>query len=491
MPIEIERKFSLPENSRITTLGDELRLGEAVQHSLVASYFDTPRFTLARDKITLRRRTGGGDAGWHLKLPTEGFAREEVHEPIVTGQSRLLVPAPLRAQVAEVVGWEPLLPVVELRTRRTETKITTPRGRVLALLCDDRVTARRNGGERSWRELEVELAGGDEADLARIAEALLAAGATPKDSPSKLAEALGDELDNPVTVGADSTAAEVLWAYIAEQVGMVQGREAGARVDAPEAVHKMRVATRRLRSTLRTFRPLLDAERTEPLRAEIKWLSERLGGPRDAEVLKARLLTVVAELPEEEIVGPVRQRVAHELDARHELTLEQLGTALDSARYRRLAEALVRLLVETPFTADADGPARKVLDPLLGKAQKRVTALWGQAVQADGAEREVLVHEARKKAKAARYAWEAATPAYTGGKPAATAWSEVTEVLGTAQDTVVARERLHELAAVAHKAGESAFTYGLLWEREREVEGAAQGEAVAAVKAAVKASKNA
>lgn len=489
--IEIEQKFSLAEGRRITSLGDELILGERQSFSLSASYFDTPTFTLARSKITLRRRTGGDDAGWHVKLPGDGHARVEVHAPIVRGAS-LLVPAELREQVAEVVGLEPLLPVVELRTRRTQTAITTPRGRRLAVLCDDRVTAIRNGQQRSWRELEVELAGGDEADLARIAEALLTVGAEPKDSPSKLAEALGGEVREPRPLGAKATASAVIMAYVAEQVGAILGREAGARVDAPESVHKMRVATRRLRSTLSTFRPILDTERTEPLRAEVKWLSERLGGPRDAEVIKAHLLGVVADLPEAEVVGPVRERVARELDETHNRTLGELVTALDSARYRRLADQLVGLLVDQPLLPEADRKAVKVLGPLLERATRRVTKRWQAALATnDELQRELMVHEARKKAKAARYAWEAAAPVHDGGKRAATAWEAVTEVLGTAQDTVVVRERLLELADAAHRAGESAFSYGLMWEREREAEGAAQHEADAIISAAVKASRKA
>lgn len=492
MPIEIERKFTLAEGRRVTTLGEGLRLGERRQFSLSATYFDTPMLTLARNGITLRRRTGGTDAGWHLKLPTDGVGRQEVHEPISRGQSRVLVPAPLRALVDEVVRREPLLPVAQLRTRRTETDITTPRGRRLAVLCDDRVNATRSSGSASWRELEVELSGGSEDDLARIAEALLAIGCEPKASTSKLAEALGEELSRPAgTLGPKSSARDVLMAYIAEQVGAIQAREAQARVDAPEGVHKMRVATRRLRSTLRTFRPLLDEQRTEPLRSEVKWLSERLGGPRDAEVLKARLLAEVAALPDDEVVGPVRERLAHELDLRHEQTLAELRAALDSARHRRLGEALVALLTDPPLGPQADRKAPKVLDPLLARAGKRVTTRWTQAMAAEDLEREVLVHETRKKAKAARYAWEAVVPAYQGGEAAATAWSEVTEVLGQAQDSVVARERLHELAGVAHAAGESAFTYGLLWERQREAEGAAQHEADACVRAAVRAARKA
>lgn len=487
MPVEIERKFSLAEGQRITALGDDLRLTPPRRQSLSAVYFDTPDFALARNKMTLRRRTGGDDAGWHLKLPGDGDARHEVHEPIRVGASRLVVPATLRALVAEVVGYSPLVPAAELRTRRTVRQVTTPRGRVLAELADDSVTAIRRGEQRSWRELEAELAGGTVDDLAAISAALVEAGAQPKDSPSKLVQALGNDLRSlGHGPGESSSAADVLRTYIAAQVGMIQGREAEVRVDAPDAVHKMRVATRRLRSTLRTFRDLLDAERTEPLRAELRWLAEQLGGPRDAEVLKERLTQAVAELPDDAVVGPVAERVARELDARHAETHAALLSAMDTRRFRTLGDDLVRLLSEPPFLPEADRPAPKALGPLLKKARKRVTRRWRAALDAEGAEQEFFAHEARKKAKAARYGWEAAAPAYARGSEVAKAWEQVTEVLGSAQDAVVTRARLQELAAAAQRHGEPGFTYGVLWEREREHESAAIEQADEAVRAARK-----
>ena len=106
-------------------------------------------------------------------------------------------------------------------------------------------------------------------------------------------------------------------AYLAEQVGGIVGREADVRADAPDAVHKARVATRRLRSALRTFRRLLDRDVTDPLRDEVRWLATALGAPRDAEVMKARILAALDALPEEEVIGPVRERVVTELDRRH------------------------------------------------------------------------------------------------------------------------------------------------------------------------------
>lgn len=488
MPVEIERKFRLPSDQPITTLGDAATLGGRQEFSLRATYFDTPDLLLARRGITLRRRTGGHDDGWHLKLPGDGHSRHEIQADIDPDASELVVPLGLRERLVDVLEWKPLVPVATLDTERSETTLLNQGGQSIALLAEDQVTVTRDGERQQWHEVEVELTDGQDSDLEWIAEALVAQGAESQPATPKIVQALGDALAEPTDLNAKSSAADVVGAYIAAQVGMIQGREAGVRVDAPESVHKMRVATRRLRSTLRTFRELLDAERTEAIRSEVKVLSEALGGPRDAEVMKKHLTAALGELPEEAIHGPIVERVRHELDARHDGTLTALVTFLDSDRYASLLHELTRLLVDSPFTGEADAKGRAVLQKPLKKAQKRVTRLWDGAQEADGEERMFLAHEARKKAKAARYAWEAVADVFDNGPEAATAWEKVTETLGTAQDSVVARQRLLELAWIAGENGESTFSYGVLWERERETQTAATGEADGAISTAMAAS---
>lgn len=481
--LEIERKLRLPEGSEVRDMVGALEVGATQLHELQAVYFDTPRLTLARAGITLRRRTGGSDQGWHLKLPRTGDARQEVHAPLAQAVSPLQVPAELRGRVTKVIKWEPLVPVARLHTRRAETELRAD-GRTVAVLCQDQVTATHAGQRRSWTEAEVEVTGSDDpaagqAQLETICQVLLDHGAEALPATSKLVQALGNALEAPERQHV--SAADVLGAYIAEQVGVVQGREAGARIDAPEAVHKMRVATRRLRSTLRTFRDLLDAERTEPLRAEIGVLAAALGGPRDAEVLKARLAGALKQLPREAVMGPVKHRVRTELGSRHDEALADLVSYLDSERYHTLLDQLVALVTDPPFLPAADAPAEQVLPDLLERGTRRVTRLWDKAHEASGRRQLELAHEARKKAKAARYAFEAVAHDLGQGDAAAQAWTDVTEALGVAQDTVVARARLRELAAVAAEHDEPTFTYGVLWQQELAEQDRAHEVAAAAI----------
>ncbi len=161
---------------------------------LVASYFDTADLRLARARITLRRRTGGSDAGWHLKLPVTAGTRRELQVPL--GEAASAVPPQFASQVSTLIRDEPLQVVAVLETRRTARRLTGAGGEVLAEVADDVVTGRVPGprdapGEpATWREIEVELVTGGPEILAAAGARLTAAGARPSSSASKLGRLL-------------------------------------------------------------------------------------------------------------------------------------------------------------------------------------------------------------------------------------------------------------------------------------------------------------
>jgi len=162
---------------------------------LEAIYVDTADLRLAQAGMTLRRRTGGSDAGWHLKIPVSVDERAEIQAPLgpVDGQ----VPGELLAVTLAQVGDAQLGPVVLLHTRRSVCWLHDASGRVLAEVADDVVTSRAPVSREvldQWREWEVELFEGDRALLAAVVELLKGAGATASGWSSKLARALGDRL---------------------------------------------------------------------------------------------------------------------------------------------------------------------------------------------------------------------------------------------------------------------------------------------------------
>jgi inorganic triphosphatase YgiF len=202
--LEIEQKFDVNEDFArpdFGALGDvvheEVTAAEPVRYQLAATYFDTPDERLAANNITLRRRTGGMDAGWHLKLPAGVSTRRELQVPL--GDEENKVPGRLAGQVADVTGGLPLAPIARLDTERTAVTLTGHDGRVLAEIADDVVTARRLGEPPGaaagqplrWREIEVEVPAKSPALQRAAADLLRAAGARPAGHASKLARLLG------------------------------------------------------------------------------------------------------------------------------------------------------------------------------------------------------------------------------------------------------------------------------------------------------------
>ena len=201
--IETERKydaaagFALPD---LAGLGGVAAVTGPQTYRLRAIYFDTADFRLAAAKITLRRRTGGTDAGWHLKLPAGGDSRREVHAPLGRGASR--VPGRLTELVAGWTGGQPLRPIARLATTRRVRRLARRDGEVLAEVADDLVVgslpapAAAGPGmpewrEASrWREIEIELVTGSRELLDSAGEALRRAGAAPSAAASKLSRLL-------------------------------------------------------------------------------------------------------------------------------------------------------------------------------------------------------------------------------------------------------------------------------------------------------------
>lgn len=246
--------------------------------------------------------------------------------------------------------------------------------------------------------------------------------------------------------------------YLRTQAGVIADRADDVLVDAPDAVHRSRVATRRARSALRTFAPLFTKGRLRGLRNELAWHADHLGAPRDAEVLKERLLTRVNDLDDAEIAGPVRRRLGDALDATHEHAHRSLVESMGTERYAALRANLADFVADPPLRKDGRRATRDRLVDLLDGAIERVRRLEARAAEiGDDVHR---WHEVRKAAKAARYCSEALVPVLGDhGEQLVRAWEAVTEALGEFQDTVVAESYLATAAVRAREAGEPADTY--------------------------------
>lgn len=489
LKFDAPRRWSMPRLDRVAGIAAV----EAPQRlTQTATYLDTLDLDLLRGRHTLRRRTGGTDAGWHLKTPGDGAGRVEHRLPL--GRVSI-VPSELRDLVADLVGDSALVPVAQLRTRRTRRAVTDEAGAVLVLVEEDAVEATTYvDGERvhRWREVEVELVHGTPSDLETVSAALVASGLVASPHPSKLGRALDEPLSRPVPgKDDDRSAGAVVLHYLSAQVGVLQGSENRLREDAKSAVHKARVATRRLRSTLRTYRALLDRVETDPLREEITWLTGVLGEPRDGEVQLARIGGLLDSLEPDLVVDGADVTIRETLEAEHAQAHARMVAVLDSSRYERLMADLTDLLLRPPFLPDASRPATEVLPGLVTKASRAVvTQAKRAAAMPEGPERDEAVHDIRKLAKAARYAAEAAgRSAGSSAKDVVGAFTDLQEALGDHQDSVVSRGVVMRLADQARKAGRDTFTYGVLAEREYALARSVEARYVPLLQQARKAAK--
>ena len=469
---ETERKFEVVESTvspSFEGLSSVARIERSPSQSLAAVYFDTPDRDLARNKITLRRRTGGTDAGWHLKLPAGADTRTEVHAPLEGDAAQ--VPESLRDVVLAIVRDRPLAPVARINTTRIVELLYGPDGAPLAEFCDDQVTASAEGGEEQfWREWELELKPGtDTAVFDRLTNRLLDAGAVPAGHGSKLARVLAtstpESEESPGTAPTEST--DPARRAVAQHVAELIEWDRAVRSDVWDSVHQMRVTTRKIRSQLQSSEGSFDIADHEWILDELRELAAVLGVARDAEVLAERYERAIDALPESDVRGPVRERLVEGAKKRYQMGWKRSLTAMRSQRYFRLLDALEALVASDPApSATGEEPAQLTIDSAYKRVRKAAKAARTAAEDPDVSveDSNEALHRIRKRAKALRY-----TAAATGEAKVADRAKAIQSLLGDHQDSVVSRTHLSRQAEVAHAAGEDTFTYGLLYQLEDDL----------------------
>ena len=435
-------------------------------------YYDTPDLRLARWGVSLRRRAG---EGWTLKLAPSRTGQVLERDEITFEGNGKKPPAGAREMVRAYVRRSELVPVARLSTIRRRVRLTDASGARVAEVVDDEVSVR--DGRRvaaRFREIEVEISGPETGNgiLAPIVTRLRDAGAGAPDLTPKHIRALGPRAIEPPEVApelliAGAPARDVIRHALAESVANLLHHDPLVRTGGdPEAVHQARVATRKLRSNLRTFGPLLDVEWTEPLRSELGWLAFSLGAVRDREVLLERLRKRANSLPasDQRSAAALLRLLGAEID---ELR-KRLGADLDSQRYIDLLERLVEA-AHTPATLpDAGQPAATLLGALATTPWRRLRSAVRQLPEVPN---DPDLHRIRILAKRARYAAEAVAP--VAGEDASAfgrAAAKLQTVLGEHQDSVTAQSWLR----AAKVTGRRAFVAGELIALERIAAGRAR-----------------
>jgi len=229
----------------------------------------------------------------------------------------------------------------------------------------------------------------------------------------------------------------------------------------PEAVHQARIATRRIRSDLRTVHNFVDARWAVQLRGELRALGAELGAVRDIEVLCERLSLHASLLPDSD--ADAARAAIRRLDADHSVARTDLLRALRHPRYASLHRALHEAVTTPRLTASADALA---VDALPGAVRPTWRRLRRAVDQLATVPSDAALHEVRIRAKRCRYAAELSSPVM--GRPArdlAIALTRVQDVLGEHQDAVVADAWLAKAAPECSPS--EAYALGMLAEIER------------------------
>jgi CHAD domain-containing protein len=454
---EVDPDWVMPQVKRLVPDGGRV---EQEVLKLENTYFDTPSAGLRLFGVTLRRRIGGSETGWQLKVPN-GTSRTELQSG---SRARKLPPALAHGVEGLRVG-ESIGLVATLLTTRTVYQVLDADGELVLEIADDEVETRPPDAEtaqQSWREVEVELGpAGKEKDLKRAGKLLRAAGASPSTIRTKLDRALAPPpIKGQAPAITSGTVGELVAAYVAAQCDVLASNDVALRTGVP-AVHQTRVAARRLRSTLRIFGKAVDAARAEELNNELVWYADLLGQVRDREVLSARLATQIADLPPEQVRGPVEAEITKILATGRDVAMQRLSEAMRTPRYQRFMKLVRGWKIEPPLSDVANVGAKSAATYAKGakrKADKQLSKAGDDIDQ---------LHRARKAMKRARYAAELVEPADGRMKRIANQAKDMQTLLGEHQDAIVAAYFLSAISAASNgDKPENGFTYGVLMASE-------------------------
>lgn len=526
--MEIEAKFAVSEDLAVPDLSQIAHVHAVEQpqiFELSAVYYDTEDLALTQAKVTLRRRTGGKDAGWHVKLPA-AKGRMELHAPLTPAiDGSYTPPEEILRPVKVLTRNRHLVPIAQVDNQRHDINLLDATGTIVAEFSDDHVTAWSllPGGERTtWREWEVELGpdyteGGAHSDqgdavFTSAIRHLITHGATVSKSPSKLVAALGSSADSYLDpahladVDEDSPLHAVLVAVTRGRDRIVQ-LDPAVRRDDVDSVHQMRVATRALRSHLQTFDGIITGQKVKEVKRELKAMAGLLGIARDAEVVEQRFTNLLDSLPAELVTDEMNMRLVVSQRETYQTAHAEIVAYLDSDRYFALLRNLDDIIAHpedspepaaaatsadaTPDTAaqgtdstPSSGAASQSSDPVdsvgeivlahhlhrafdcLLEAHHTAEREWTNPTLSL-AQREANYHAVRKAAKKLRYSAEAvgaATDLKTG--KLYDACKQMQTVLGDFQDAVTSREVITEKAAAARAAGEDTFGFGVAYHVE-------------------------
>lgn len=452
----------MPRKTLQFEAGDSFELpavgGRALpRRDFTETFYDTAGGRLGLAGFVLRRRIENGKGLWRLSVVCEGVPTLDVEAPGGPAGP----PEELRELVSAASAGFEFAPVLRTRTHATGLRVKAGsrslakiRVASIALLDGQRTTG-------SFSEIELEQLAATRKELARLESVLRKSGAKRTNGAGPLEKALAREPQPELPL--PSTSLERLRPYLREQYARMLAHDPGVRVGSdPEDVHQMRVATRRLRSVLKTAAPILDRAWVAEMRSELAWLGGELGPARDLDVLIPYLREEAGRMDpaDRKALAPLFKKLDDSRAAARRGILE----ALRSERYLALLASI---------EAAAAGPPPGGAGSLRAEVRNEFKRLRKAMRQVEEEPTDEAIHKARIKGKRARYATELLEQEL--GKPGVKlidAAKAFQDAAGEHHDAVVAEARIRALLRGV-RAQRTALAAGILVSRQRNRRAAA------------------
>ncbi len=484
---EIEIKLELPpaRAQQLQHIPLLRRVNGAASTAMqVSTYFDTRRFKLKRNGLTLRVRRNGPHHTQTIKAEGEGVVdRHEWETELDDGEpdfaaARGTALAPLLTKKLR----RKLRPVFETRVRRTTYPLHTRDAEVVVTLDRGRITAGRQSTPLC--EIEIELKSGDKSGLFRVARNVARATAAELAMKSKSQRGYelldGDDTlaakAEPIILTAEMPARDAFRLIAASCLKHVIGNKAAVLAADPDGVHQMRIGLRRLRAAISLFATVLDPAETPAIRAKLKWLTDELSPAREFEVFLTRVVTPVRQL-HTRLAG--MQSLSHDLAEQHSAAVERARKAVRSERFRSLVFDVAAWLETGAWLEPTDVATRTHgAQPIEAMAAEQLTQRWKKIrkrarllAKLDPYRR----HKLRIQAKKLRYAAEFFETVFPGRKAARrrkdflVALRAMQDCLGDLNDIAVHEDLMADIAgssksgsAPRSEAPKRAYVAGLL-----------------------------
>ncbi len=463
----------LPKLQGLKQLKD-LSIGRAVTRPISTSYFDTPDHQLHDSGVVLEIKTHGH--GYLQSVRADGVRLENgvVHRewenplPSPDPDPTAIADLDLRTLATPLPGTS-LEPVITATIKHTTRRLAIGAdGEATLTLESGEIEASGKKRQIAQLALSSEEAGADLFDLAlEISEQVPLRIATA-DLERKAFELLrGDEPGwrKAIKLGldADASVETVLHAILEHCLDHLKDNERGTlQSDHPEGVHQMRVAMRRMRSALRTFRSVLPPDQYDRITDEVKWLTKSLADTRDLDVFMDEIVgPVAAAFPDEPAFEVTMARLAADRDAaraearqavassRYTRFLLETGAWMSRRAWRNQPVSEASIILFQPITTLSD----QLIAKLFKKVRKRGKRFAEMTIEEK--------HQLRIDVKRLRYAIDFFSSLYPAKSVKAfiVHLQKLQDGLGYMNDLAVAEELIGKLIATADAKSEAAIRH--------------------------------